>query len=176
MKDLGIWFNSPVGATTATLDLLSVRVIPAEAEFAEQRAGMQTVGRSTSQAPHRRSLYIHTPGSVGYQVHVPERGRLDVALGTLRRDVPVTFAVRVHSPGREVETLLHETYAQSQEWGQRSVDLSHLAGQTVTLTLEAEAERAGAVALWAAPTLSGTRTTDAPNIIFYVIDSGGRTS
>jgi arylsulfatase A-like enzyme len=52
------------------------------------------------------------------------------------------------------------------------VDLSHLAGQTVTLALEAVAERAGTVALWAAPTISGARTTDKPNVIFYVIDGG----
>ena len=53
------------------------------------------------------------------------------------------------------------------------MDLSHLAGQTVTLALEAEAARAGTVALWAAPTLSGPRSTDRPNVIFYVIDGGG---
>jgi arylsulfatase A-like enzyme len=29
------------------------------------------------------------------------------------------------------------------------------------------------VALWAAPTISGARTTDKPNVIFYVIDAGG---
>ncbi|MEE9534618.1 MAG: sulfatase, partial [Acidimicrobiia bacterium] len=75
--------------------------------------------------------------------------------------------------GGAVEMLFEETYADREHWGQRSVDLSHLAGQTVTLALEVEAERAGTVGLWAAPTLSAARTSDIPNIIFYVIDGAG---
>ena len=43
----------------------------------------------------------------------------------------------------------------------------------MTLALEADAERAGAVALWAAPTLSDTRRASKPNVILYVIDGGG---
>jgi arylsulfatase A-like enzyme len=52
------------------------------------------------------------------------------------------------------------------------LDLSSLSGQTVTLSLEAEAEKPGTVALWAAPTLTGAREADKPNVIFYVIDGG----
>ena len=105
-------------------------------------------------------------------MRIPEEARLDVGLGVLRDDAPVTFAISVTQQDGAVETLLEETYADREHWGQRSVDLSHLAGQTVTLALEAEAERAGTVALWAAPTISGARATDMPNIIFYVIDGG----
>ena len=43
----------------------------------------------------------------------------------------------------------------------------------MTLALEARAARTGTVALWAAPTLSGARSSDLPNIVFYVIDGGG---
>ena len=53
------------------------------------------------------------------------------------------------------------------------MDLAHLAGKDVTLALEAEAERPGTVVLWAAPTLSGARATNKPNVIFYIIDSAG---
>jgi len=42
-----------------------------------------------------------------------------------------------------------------------------------SLALEADADPGGSVALWAGPTLSGARTTEKPNIIFYVIDGGG---
>ena len=76
-----------------------------------------------------------------------------------------------HRPsGGEAETRLEETVAETEQWAQRRIDLSDLAGQTVSLVLEADADRAGTVALWAAPTLSGARTTEKPNIIFYVID------
>jgi hypothetical protein len=85
----------------------------------------------------------------------------------------VTFAITATLQDGAVDTLLEERYADHENWGQRSVDLSHLAGRTVTLALEAEAARAGTVALWAAPTLSGVRSTDRPNVILYVIDGGG---
>jgi hypothetical protein len=174
---LGIWFNSQPDAEAVTLDILSVRVIPREANYADAGAGVQTAGRTTlgpaQDSRHRRSLYMHAPGRIAYRVRVPEVGRLDVGLGVLREGVPVTFAITVTQQGGAVETLLEETYADREHWGQRSVDLSHLAGQTVTLALEVEAERAGTVALWSAPTLSGVRNTDKPNIIFYIIDGGG---
>jgi arylsulfatase A-like enzyme len=92
-------------------------------------------------------------------------------MGVLRKDVPVTFRV-VASQGDEKgeRALFEETYSNQEEWGQRSVDLSSMAGKTVEITLESDAERSGAVALWAAPTLTGTRSTKKPNVIFYIID------
>ena len=164
---LGIWFMSKADEEAATLDILSVRV---EAGFAGDRAGVRMVGRSIA---HRRTLYTHAPGRLEYHVKVPEAGRLDVGLGVLRDDAPVTFAISATQQDGAVETLLDETYADREHWGQRSLDLSHLAGQTVTLALEADAERGGTVALWTLPTLSGARASDKPNIIFYVIDGGG---
>ncbi len=68
--------------------------------------------------------------------------------------------------------MLEETYADKENWAQRSVDLAHLAGQTVTLALETESERAGSLAMWGAPTLTGRAMTERPNVIFYVIDGG----
>ena len=167
---LGIWFNGQNSAEAVTLDILSVRVIPREAEFAGDRVGVLTEQRSNAL---RRTLYTHAPGRLDYRVKVPEAGRLDVGLGVLLGNAPVTFTITAERKSGEAETLLEEIYADQEHWAQRSVDLSHLAGQTVTLALEANAERAGTVALWAAPTLTGARATDIPNIIFYVIDGGG---
>ena len=176
---LGIWFNSrnDVEAEAAALDLLSVRVVPREFEFAAERVGIQTVGRGTagsSEPPNRRSIYMHAPGRIEYRVQVPEKGRLDVGLGVLSETTPVTFAVTARTKVEgEIETLFEETYSDHHNWGQRSVDLSHLTGQTVTLSLDVAAERTGTVAIWSAPTLSGSRATDKPNIIFYIIDGAG---
>jgi arylsulfatase A-like enzyme len=120
----------------------------------------------------RRTLYTHAPGRVEYRVRVPQAGRLDVGLGVLRDDDPVTFRITAAREGGQAETLFEETYADQEHWAQRSVDLSGLSGQTVTLALEADAGRAGTVALWAAPTLTGARSTEKPNVIFYIIDGG----
>ncbi len=165
----------------STLDLLSVSLIPKEANYAAAPVGVRVhvpvegrrLGMDARSRSHRRTLYTHAPGRLEYRVRVPEAGRLDVGLGVLRDDAPVTFRVTARLEGSDAQTLLAETYADRDHWAQRSLDLSQLAGQTVTLVLEADAERAGTVALWAAPTISGARTADKPNVVFYIIDSGG---
>ncbi|MEE9472753.1 MAG: sulfatase, partial [Acidimicrobiia bacterium] len=153
----------------ATLDILSVRVVPKEADYADAPVGVSMLARGDD---HRRTLYTHTPGTLEYRVRVPEAGRLDVGLGVLRDDVPVTFRIAARPQGGEPELLLDETFTDKESWARRSVDLSQLEGQVVRLSLEADAERAGTVALWAAPTISGARTTDKPNVVFYIIDGG----
>jgi len=90
-------------------------------------------------------------------------------LGT---DTAVDFRVVARAGSGEATTLLSETYADAGEWAERSVDLSAFAGQTITLALETEAAAPGTVAFWGAPTVSGARVTDKPNIIFYIIDAG----
>jgi arylsulfatase A-like enzyme len=159
-----------VAEKPASIDILSVSVIPKDANYAEAATGVSTEVRNQA---YRRTLYTHAPGSLEYRVRVPEAGRLDVGLGVLRDDVPITFRVTARPDGGEAETLLEETYADKEHWAQHSVDLSTMAGKTVAVTLEADAERAGTVALWAAPTLTGKRVTAKPNIIFYIIDGGG---
>jgi arylsulfatase A-like enzyme len=167
---LGIIFHSQPDEEAATLDILSVRVIPREAEFAADRSGVRMVGRNTA---HRRTLYIHAPGRLEYKVRVPKAGRLDVGLGVLKEDSPVTFRIFASQKDDEAVALFEETYTNQKEWGQRSVDLSSIAGKTVRIALEADTERSGTVALWAAPTLTGKRSTKKPNIIFYIIDGAG---
>jgi hypothetical protein len=90
---------------------------------------------------------------VQYNVRVPDRGRLEVALGVVRDDAPITFRIIAAPQGGVSDTLLAESWADPSQTAKRSVDLSHLAGRSVALTFDAEAERTGAVALWVAPTL-----------------------
>lgn len=154
----------------ATLDILSVSVIPAVAEYAGATVGVRSVARG---GLYRRSLYIHAPGTLEYTVRVPERGRMDVNLGVVRDNIPVTFRITATRAGSAIETLLEENYADKSRWAAHTVDLSAFAGQTITLALETDSDQRGAVALWAAPTISGKRSTDKPNVIFYIIDGGG---
>jgi arylsulfatase A-like enzyme len=167
-RQLGIEVNA---REPASIDILSVSVIPKEANYASSRVGVSSEVRSNA---YRRTLYTHVQGRLTYRVRVPENGRLDVGLGVLREDVPVTFRIRTIFKNGKEETLLEETYADKEHWRQRTVDLSPLANKTVLLTLEAAAEPPGTVALWAAPTLTGKRTTGKPNIIFYIIDGAAR--
>ncbi len=75
---LGIGFISQADAEAATLDILSVRVIPREAEFAVDRAGVRMERRGMQSTPYRRTVYTHAPGRIAFRVRTPEEGRLDV--------------------------------------------------------------------------------------------------
>jgi arylsulfatase A-like enzyme len=161
---IGFWAEGP-----ASVDVLSVTVIPKEAGYGGEAAGVRAEVRDRV---YRRVLYTHAPARLEYRVRVPEAARLDLGLGVLRSDAPVTFRVKASPDGGEPETLLEEPYGDREHWVQHSVDLSHLAGQMVTLALESESEREGTVALWAAPTVTRAAKAERPNVIFYVIDGG----
>ncbi len=171
----GVWPGDFPDLGPASIEILSISVIPKGAEYAAAPFGVRTEVRDQA---YRRTLFAHLPAGLEFPVLVPEGGRLDLGFGVLRDDVPVTFRVRAETADGASSTLIEETYADKEHWGQRSIDLSHLAGQTVTLSLEATAAGAGgddavaAVALWAAPTLSGAPTSTKPNVIFYIIDGG----
>jgi arylsulfatase A-like enzyme len=165
-KQLILYFAAP---EPASIEILSVNVVPKEFIYADTPTGVKTIERSKI---HRRTLYTHAPGRIEYRVKVPESGRLDFGAGVIKVDSPVSFKVIASQKAKEI-TLFKEAYADPKEWRQHSVDLSSIAGKTVTLALEADAERSGSVALWSAPTLTGKRSTHKPNIIFYVIDGAG---
>jgi hypothetical protein len=144
-RQLGLWFGA---AGPASIDILSIRAVPKEAPFAESAIGARTVGEAN--VP---TMYARAPGRIEFPVRVPSDGRLDVSLGVLRDDAPVTFRVIVTPDGSQPDTLLHESWADRTQWAKRSLDLSGVAGRTARLTFEADAQRTGTVALWGAPTL-----------------------
>jgi len=166
-RELGL--HSLSDGEPGSIDFLSVSVVPKEAVYAAASVG---TGFEVRDTVYRRLLYSHAPGRLEYRVRVPGGGRLDFAPTVLRAEAPVTFRVTATVDAGERAVLYSEASAEKEHWTSRSVDLSHLAGRTVSLALEADARDAGAVALWGTPTLSGIRTSEKPNIVFYVIDGG----
>jgi arylsulfatase A-like enzyme len=163
---VGFWCGAE--DESASLDILSLQLLPKEAGYAEAGHGVRSEVR---ERVYRNSIFLHAPGRIEYPVAVPSEGRLDVGLGMLRGDVPVTFRVTAFANQGEPEVLFEESYDDAERWGQRGVDLSRFSGQRVTLGLEVESEREGAVALWGSPTVSGSmRDEGRPNVVFYVID------
>ena len=175
-REFGIALNA---GAPGSFEILSISLVPKAAVYAEKPLGITDL---TREQQSRRSIFVHAPSRLTYRVAVPEGGRLDVGLGVLRDDQPVTFRVEAAEGGRS-EVLLEEAYSDAESWGQRSVDLSAFAGRTVTLSLGTEAAQPGTVAFWGAPVISADPQRSAsdrpparasePNVIFYIIDGAG---
>ena len=125
-RQLGLWFYA---SDLSSIDILSVALVPKEANYIEASAGARSEVRGRV---YRSALYTHAPGRLTYPVLVPKAGRLDVGLGVLRDDVPVTFRVTARTDSGDTAVVFEDTYADKDQWGQRSVDLSDLAGLTIT--------------------------------------------
>ncbi|MFH1765038.1 MAG: sulfatase, partial [Gemmatimonadota bacterium] len=167
IEQLGLWMWSD---DHLEVEILSITVVPMDALYGDAPAGVRTLEGYDAV---RRTLYMHAPGNLSYRIAVPSEGRLDFGLGVLQETDPVTFRVTATARGSGPETLFEETYSDPENWAQRSVDLSHLAGQSLDLAIEAGSERAGTVALWVTPTVSGERGTSRPNVILYFVDGFG---
>lgn len=171
-RELVFLFGAEAEKSDGELEILSVSIEPKLARYAEP-AGVRLEGREKY---YRRTLYMHAPGRLEYDVKIPPDGRLDAALAVPLSDMPVTFRVTAKSEDGTETSLLERGLSDAETWTPGTADISEFAGQTVTLALEAESESKGAVALWGAPTLSGARSgrsDDRPNVIFYVIDAAG---
>jgi len=156
----GPWTHLSIGCASprvgAALDILSVRVVPTP--YAEAPAGVRyEVREDVHSDVHRRTIFTHTPGKLEYRLHTPEAGQLDVGLGVLKEEAPVDFKITAKPDGGDTVTILQETYADHKHWAERRIDLSDFSGEIITLSLEANAERAGTVAFWAKPTVSSTK-------------------
>jgi arylsulfatase A-like enzyme len=161
---LGLGFRA---AGPASIDILSVSVVPIAVLYAGDGRGFRTIAAGLTS---RRSLFTHAPGRLEYRLRVPEGGWLHLALGVL--GTPVDFRVTAQATAGEAATLLRETHADPAAWAERTVDLSSFAGRTITLGLEAMAATSDAVAFWGSPTVSGPQRSAKPNVILYVIDGG----
>jgi arylsulfatase A-like enzyme len=163
LRSLAILAGAP---GPASFDILSATLVPRGAEFGGE-PGVRPVVRAGTTL---RTLFARAPARLTWRVDAPAGARLDLALTALAGEA-VTY--RVLAAGGAGAALLEETVDDDASWRQRSIDLSASAGRIVELTLEASPSRAGAMALWGAPSLSGAPRAQRPNVILYVIDGGG---
>jgi arylsulfatase A-like enzyme len=152
----------PTDASDATFAIESVRLVSRTEHLASIPAG---VGWQGLQQVYRESLVAHAPESMQFDVQLPERPWLDLAVGTLD-DGPVTFRVVARPQGSSGDDGLVQvdyTVTRPHRWDSYPVDLAPLAGKAVTLSLELRSESAGALGLWGSPvvrTLGASPKTD----------------
>ncbi len=110
-QELGLVVNA---GEPASLDILSVHLVPKEAPFAGAAVGVRTVG-----APELPALYTHAPGRLEYRVRVPEAGRLDAVAAKL-----ASRSLRVASLASATEMVRDDDTTPDRETLLASIDVA----------------------------------------------------
>lgn len=137
----------PTDAAGATFEIESVRVITR----AEHLAGVPSgVGWQGLNEVYRESLVTRAPETMTFDVTLPARAWLDLAVGTID-DRPATFRVSAREGGGQESVLLDYTVTTPHRWERQPIDLSALGGRSVQLTFSLAAEAPGIPGLWGTP-------------------------
>jgi arylsulfatase A-like enzyme len=136
----------PTDAPGADFAIESIRLVFRREHLAEVPSGLSWQGLRDV---FRETLVTRSPETARFDVTLPSRPALDLALGT-PEDGPVTFRVTVRRDGQDAGVLA-QTVTTAYRWEHRVVDLAEFAGQEVTLSLSTAAEKPGTLALWGAP-------------------------
>lgn len=145
----------PTDAAGATFDIESIRIITRREHLASIPSGVGWQGLGES---YRETLVGRAPEIMRFDIEVPSRGWLDLAVGTVEEQ-PVTFRVAVVE-GRNDRVLLEHTVTTAFRWDRRSVDLSSFAGRRVSIALSLRSDRPGTVGFWGSPVIRSRVTTD----------------
>jgi hypothetical protein len=145
----------PTDAADADFAIESLRLVFRREHLAEVPSGVSWQGLRDI---FRETLVTRSPETARFDVTLPSRPVLDLALGT-PEDGPVTFRVVVRRDGKDA-AVLTQTVTTAYRWESRVVDLAEFAGQDVSLSLSAGAEKPGTIAFWGAPVVR-QRASDA---------------
>lgn len=142
----------PTDAAGATFAIESVRLITRTEHLASIPAGVGWQGLSEI---YRESLVAHAPEVLRFDLTLPSRPWLDLAVGTPELGA-VTFRVTAAPAGSAdaSQTIQTDfTVTRPHQWAVHPIDLTPLAGRAVTLALELRSEKAGALGFWGSPVL-----------------------
>ncbi len=134
----------------ATFAVESVRLVTRTEHLASIPAG---VGWQGLQQIYRESLVAHAPETLTFDVQLPARPWLDLAVGTVE-DGAVTFRIVARPQGAADDrdaVQVDYTVTRPHRWDTYPVDLSRLAGKAVTLSLQLQSASTGALGFWGSP-------------------------
>jgi arylsulfatase A-like enzyme len=146
----------PTDAPGADFAIESVRLVFRREQLAGISSGVSWQGLRDV---FRETLVTRSPETVRFQVTLPSRPVLDLAVGTPQDD-PVTFRIGVRQGDKDTPVMA-ATVTTPHRWERREVDLTPFAGGTVSLSLSATAPTAGTLAFWGAPVVRQRIAADA---------------
>jgi arylsulfatase A-like enzyme len=136
----------PADAAGVDFAIESVRLVFRREQLAGIPSGVSWQGLRDI---FRETLVTRSPETVRFRVTLPSRPVLDLAVGTPQDD-PAGFRVSVRRADKDTP-LMATTVTTPHRWERRQVDLSPFAGETVSLSLSAAADKAGVLTFWGAP-------------------------
>lgn len=138
----------PTDAADATFEIESLRVVTRREYLASLESGVGWQGLAEI---YRETLVGRAPQSLRFDLTLPERAWLDVALGTVD-DQPPTFRIALEVDGGAPErVLLDQPVTTPYRWETQALDLTEFGGQRVALTLSLAGSEPGAIGFWGAP-------------------------
>ncbi|HVD76201.1 MAG TPA: sulfatase [Vicinamibacteria bacterium] len=146
----------PADAVGTDFAIESVRLVFRREQLAGVPSGVSWQGLRDI---FRETLVTRSPETVRFQVTLPSRPMLDLAVGTPQDD-PVGFRVAVRRGDQEAPVMA-ATVTTPHRWERREVDLAPFAGETVSLSLSATAGKPGTLAFWGAPVVRQRVARDA---------------
>jgi arylsulfatase A-like enzyme len=136
----------PTDAAGADFAIESMRFVFRREHLAAVPSGLSWQGLRDI---FRETLVTRSPEKARFELTLPSRPMLDLALGT-PEEGPVTFSVEIRRDGKDVAVMTH-TVTTAYRWEPRVVDLGQFAGEPVSLVLSATAAKPGTIAFWGAP-------------------------
>jgi arylsulfatase A-like enzyme len=137
------------GTTAGTsFEIDSLRVITRREHLGAIESG---VGWHGMDGVFREAIVTRAPESVTFDVTLPARPRLDLALATIE-DGAATFRVEVRAEALE-PVVIERTVTRPHRWNPMWLPLDGLSGRDVTLTLDTSSEQEGFLGFWGGVTL-----------------------
>jgi arylsulfatase A-like enzyme len=146
----------PADAPGVDFAIESVRLVFRREQLAGVASGVSWQGLRDI---FRETLVTRSPETVRFQVTLPSRPRLDLAVGTPQDD-PVTFRIGVRQGDKDTPVMT-TTVTTPHRWERREIDLAPFAGATVSVSLSATAATPGTLAFWGAPVVRQRVAPDA---------------
>ena len=159
----------PTDAAGATFEIESVRMVSRKEHLSGIRAGMGWQGLGEV---YRETLVSRAPDALRFDVALPARPRMRLAVGTLEPGATV-FKVGVKDGSNEEEVVAQRTVTTPHRWESVSVDLDRFAGRKVALSLALSAEQEGALGFWGAPVIheavpAALRESEPPQGVIFI--------
>ncbi len=139
----------PSDAAGASFAIESVRLVFRNEHLAGVPSGVSWQGLKDV---FHETLVTRTPEVARFDLRLPSRAVLDLALGTPENG-PVGFSVFVARGTGPAVPVLEHTVTTPHRWERRRVDLAAFGDADVTLSLAAKGDRPGSIAFWGSPSV-----------------------